>query len=144
MKNHLHRVYSILLMIVLFACVGCDPDEKKTPQQEVTEILRSGIWRLESANVDGVIKSDYLQDLSLSFSESFFSATNGEPVFPNQDSWEFVDEEGRKIITGEGLEIALTEVTKERVTIMFAWSQTTFGGGRASSLAGEHILAFTK
>jgi len=134
----------MILFLQLAACGGGDP-APATPsaQDAVKSKLTSGKWNLQSAQVDGVDKTATYTGLSVTFSSSGYTTTNGKGLWPASGTWSFVDTEGKKIKREDGTEMTV-EVTDTSLKFSFNWTKASLGGGRVESIQGQHVLSFTK
>ena len=91
-----------LLFAVIVAFDSCkgkggDPDpEPETEVQRVAKLLTSGQWTLKSLTIDGVAKDSYA-GLTITFTSSGFTATNGAPVWPANGAWQFNDDTAKAL-----------------------------------------------
>lgn len=135
---------TLILLVQLAACGGGgDPAPTPSAQDGVKAKLTSGKWNMQTAQVDGVDKTATYSGLSVTFSASGYTTTNGKGLWPALGGWSFVDTEGKKIKREDGTEMTV-EVTDTSLKLSFNWTKATIGGGRAESLPGQHVLSFTK
>lgn len=135
---------TLILLVQLAACGGGgDPAPTPSAQVGVKAKLTSGKWNMQTAQVEGVDKTATYSGLSVTFSASGYTTTNGKGLWPASGGWSFVDTEGKKIKREDGTEMTV-EVTDTSLKLSFNWTKATIGGGRAESLPGQHVLSFTK
>ncbi len=152
--NDPKRVGAALLLIATLAtlihlsgCGGGASDPTPTPvskQDEVKAKLTSPTWKLQSVTVDGTDKTSIYKDLSLKFSATGFTSSNGGVVWPATGTWTFTSAEATAIKRDDGLEVTLQEVTDTSLKLGLAWSKTTLGPGRIESVSGQHVFNFGK
>lgn len=137
------RVVWYFVLVGVCLLNACDDKDQVVDKEEtVRKVLTSGQWRLESVILDGVPEPDYLDGLRITFSSSSITVQNGAPIFPPQDTWTFTSDDATGVETGSGLTIDLVQVTDLILVIRFQWSDTTLGGGRNKSIAGQHEVRF--
>jgi hypothetical protein len=137
MKQIIGVLLSVLVSIVLFSCDGKDTPIPAT--QRIAKILTTGgAWILEGATVDGVDQLSLYQGLSVSFSETSYTTTNGGIQWPASGTWKFTDGTATVVERNDGLLITLEDVSETRAVISFDWQNTTFDQGRTKSLGGKH------
>lgn len=137
---------SLLLLLLCFAHCGkkSDPEPTETEAQKATKLLTAGQWSVQSVSVDGQDRSSTYKDLKLTFSATSITATNGGAIWPASTTWKFKDDTGKTIERGDGLSIAVAELSASKLVLALSWSKTTLGGGRALSISGQHNFTFTK
>jgi len=137
-------VVIITMLIQLMGCGGKGSDPTPPSAQDgVKAKLTAGKWNMQTAQVDGVDKTATYSGLSVTFTSSGYTATNGKGLWAASGTWSFVDAEGKKIKREDGTEMAV-EVTDTSLKLSFNWTKATVGGGRVESIAGQHVLSFTK
>ncbi len=140
-------IMSIATLIHLSGCSGAAADPTPAPaskQDEVKAILTSPTWKMQSVTVDGADKTSIYKDLSLKFSASGFTSTNGGAVWPASGTWSFTNADATAVKRDDGLEVKLQEVTASSLKLALTWSKTTLGPGRIESVSGQHVFSFGK
>ena len=94
--------------------------------------------------MDGADKTDIYGDLSLKFTSSVFTSTNGEALWPASGTWTFTTDDATAIKRDDGLVVTLQEVTDTSLKLALTWSKTTLGSGRIESVSGQHVFSFGK
>lgn len=139
---------AILASMVLFLsnCGGSkvDPTPVETEAQKNTRLLTAGAWSVQTVLVDAVDKTTVYKDLKLTFSSTGFTSTGGGSVWPATGTWKFKDDTGKTIDRGDGLSITATEISATKLVLGLTWTKTTLAGGRAESVAGQHVFTFGK
>lgn len=133
------------LFIGLLTMQSCG--KKNDPQPEtdrVMEILKANTWKMTSVTVDNTDRTTVYAGLTLSFTDTNYSTTNGGVVWPTSGTWAFADATGKLITRSDGLAISVEEATTTKLSLKLTWAETTLGGGRASSVAGVHVFVFGK
>jgi hypothetical protein len=133
-----------LFVAVLTACGGDDGPvtPTPTPADEARTKLTSGAWNLQSVTVDGTNRTSVYAGMTLSFTATNFSTTNGLPVWPASGSWSFANSEGTAITRGDGMAIQVTGLTTSSLQLQLVWDKTTYGPGRSESVDGTHVYTF--
>jgi hypothetical protein len=127
-------------LTVLSSCGGDDP----TPVQTMTKRLIAHPWELSSATVDGTDETTLYNGLTITFTETGFTTTNGGVVWPPSGTWEFIDKSAKIIIRNDDLQIEILESVNTSLKLGFTWTSDTFGPGRVGSVAGNHVLTFVE
>ncbi|HCZ36592.1 MAG TPA: hypothetical protein DHV26_11780 [Cytophagales bacterium] len=143
MKNIIH-ITQLILVINLLILAGCKKDDPQPETERIQNLLASGTWQIENVLVNETDQTASFAGLTLSFTKTTYSTTNGGIVWPANGSWEFVDATADKIIRDDDLEITLAEVTSTSLKLSFINPTTTIGAGRVASTAGEHEFHFAK
>src|SRR6478609_1777892 len=127
-------VVTLATLIHLSGCTTGGGDPTPAPvskQEEVKAKLMSPTWKMQSVMVDGTDKTSIYKDLSLKFTTSGFTSTNGGAVWPATGTWSFTDENATAVKRDDGLEVQLQEVTDSSLKLALTWSKTTLGPGRS-------------
>lgn len=129
-------------LIYLGSCgsKGDDP----SPVDEMRTVLTSGTWNLQTVLVGGVDQTAVYTGLTLRFTDTNFTATNGRVVWPASGTWQFSDETGKIIQRNDGLLITIETATTNSLVLKLNWDETTLGSGRVASVEGAHTFNFTK
>lgn len=125
----------------MFAACGGD-EETPTLAEATTQLLTARTWKLNKLTVDGTDQTSLMSKLTLNFSKSGFTATQGDPVWPASGTWAFTDDTGTVMKRSDGVEVAIVEVTDAALTLRLTWAKNTLGPGRSQSVAGVHTFAF--
>jgi hypothetical protein len=136
----------LVLPVILFANCGPEPTAPLTKQEEVTQLLTgsgtsSKTWHLQSVSIDGVDKSSLFTGMTLSFTSSSFTVSNGGPVWPATGTWTFTSDAATTIRRNDGLEMTV-DATSSSLKLTLTWSKNTFGPGRQLSVSGQHVFTF--
>lgn len=148
-----HKIFLMFMMGGLLASVSCGksddttPDTPQTKQEEVTQALvgsgGSGkTWKIQSLTVDGVDETSTVKGMTIKFSSTTFTVTNGGPVWPSNGSWTFSSTEASSIKLDNGTEVKV-EVTDTTLKLSLTWNKNTFGPGRVESISGQQVFVFT-
>jgi hypothetical protein len=133
----------ILLIVLVVGCKesGSDP----SPIDAMKSILTSGSWQLQSVTVDNVDKTSTYAGLTLSFTATAFTATNGHAIWPASGSWQFSDDSGKNLLRGDQLPITIGDATTSaKLVLSLNWNKTTYGSGRVASVKGNHVFTLGK
>ena len=87
------------------------------------------------------VSSNLYAGLTLSFTSTSYTTTNGGKIWPASGTWSFVGEPGNKIKRDDGLEITIESINTSQLVLTFTWATTT-SGGRVASLKGLHRMTF--
>ncbi|HZY82187.1 MAG TPA: hypothetical protein VFE50_21830 [Cyclobacteriaceae bacterium] len=140
------------ILLVSFATLlascggGGGGDPEPTPpsaQDAVRTKLTSATWTVQSVTVDGVDQSGLYKNLSLKFTASTYTATNGGVIWPASGTWSFTDQTATAIKKEDGTEVII-EVTDTSLKLTLTWLKTTLGPGRLASMKGVHVFTCKK
>ncbi len=133
---------SFALLIVSLVLLGsCEKGSGAVTPDEAA-LLKSGTWKVKTVTVDGVDKLSLFTGLTITYSATSFNATNGEPVWPASGTWN-LNLDGTIITRGDGLNVAIENISETSLGLSLAWSKTTFGS-RTVSVVGKHVFTFRK
>jgi len=146
MKNTIKLVLTLWIVCGLFFIAGCDkssPTPAATEADKVTATLKSGAWKIFTVNVDG-IQNDSYNNMTMTFTNSGYTATNGAPVWPASGTWSFTDSSAKIMKRDDGLLVTIETITDSGLVLSLTWSKTTLGKGRTQSTSGKHVFVFIK
>jgi hypothetical protein len=131
-----------LFLVQLSSCANKGEDPGPSVQDEVkAKLTTPAKWNLLSVQVDGSDKTSVYAGLTISFTPTGYTTTNGRSLWPASGTWSFVGTDGKRIKREDGTEIGV-EVTDSSLRLSFTWAKTTLGGGRLESISGQHVLTF--
>jgi hypothetical protein len=130
------------LLATLSSCKGDDPSV--TEAQKITNLLTGSPWKIQSVTVDNVAHDELYPNLSVTFTSTGFTATNGLLVWPTTGTWTFTDKTATTFSRNDGVEVTINEISDTRLVLSLTWTKTTLGGGRANSLSGKNVFTLTK
>ena len=99
---------------------------------------------MERVTIDGADQTNLYAGLTLHFTTTDFTTTNGGTVWPASGQWEFADETGKVVIRSDDIEITIQDIQVNQLVFAFHWPTTTFGPGRLSSIEGQHVFTFVR
>lgn len=143
MKN-INIAASLFVIIGLLFLTSCKKDDPEPETARIQKLLAANAWVIQTVTVNEIDQTNLFTGLTLSFTKTNYSTTNGGVLWPASGTWAFVDETAKIIERNDGLRITITEVTSTSLKLALTWSITTLGGGRTASVAGDHEFNFTK
>ncbi len=147
-SRHRKLILAIGIPVALFGLLinfsGCSDDKKISRKDEVTAALTSGVWKVKTVTVDAVDKTTTYKDLTLTFTTTAFTSTNGAAIWPASGTYTFTDGNATAIKRNDNLEIQIQEATTTSLKLGLNWTKTTLGSGRVESVSGTHVFSFTK
>jgi len=139
-------VSKLVLVAMTFAVIisvqGCKDEVPETDR--VKGILKASTWTMQTVVVDAVDQSTVYKGLTLNFTDTGYSSTNGGVVWPASGTWVFADASAKTITRNDNLAITITEVTDVKLILSLTWAKTTLSGGRVESVKGINVFTFTK
>ena len=139
-------VSKLVLVAMTFAVIisvqGCKDEVPETDR--VKGILKASTWTMQTVVVDAVDQSTVYKGLTLNFTDTGYSSTNGGVVWPASGTWVFADASAKTITRNDNLAITITEVTDAKLILSLTWTKTTLSGGRVESVKGLNVFTFTK
>jgi hypothetical protein len=143
------KYFVFLTTAILLSCVigfsSCDP--KGPDESEVNPnlaLLTAATWRVNDVTVDGVNQNSLFDGFTLKFNNGTFTSTNGAPVWPASGTWSFDSGSNTNITRGDGKALTITSINASTLVFTLEWDETTFEGGRSSSISGAHVFTLTK
>lgn len=143
----LNHLFSLIIIVTLFTFSNCG-DTKKDPEpteaEKTTKLLTASTWKLQSLTIDGVSDNNFFKGLTISFTETGYTTTNGDPIWPASGTWSYTDgaTTARKIKRNDNVEVVIDEISPTGLTLSIQWDKTTTDG-RTNSIAGKHIFKLT-
>lgn len=95
----------------------------------------------KTVTVDGADKLSLFTGMTLNFSATNFTSTNGAPVWPASGTWTF-NSDKTFLTRGDGVVVFVDNITEPSLGLSLSWSKTTVGGGHAESVA--HVFTLGK
>lgn len=146
----INNTYSILAttlvigtLLLISSCGGDPPAPQETEVEKATKLL-AGTWTVQNVTVDGTDRTSVYKDVRITFSGTSLTATNGGAVWPASTTWRFADDTAKSLARGDGITMAVNELTANKLVVAFAWAKGTLGSGRVESVAGQHVFTFGK
>jgi hypothetical protein len=153
MKTHFENTFytskriGILTLFVLSSLfiVSCSKHDKTGAEQSTSTLTGASgsVWTVSSVMVDNVDKTSMYQGMTLSFTATTYSTTNGKVVWPASGTWSFAASDGKVIVRDDGVNVTVSQISNTNLVLELDWAKTTFGG-RVSSVTGHHIFSFTR
>lgn len=112
------------------------------PKVDSFKVLQSGTWKMKAVTIDGDNANSDFTGLTVSFSASGFTSTNGAPVWPSSGTWSKNTSDA--FTRNDGLTVTIDNASNSALTLSLNWTKTTLGGGRVGSIAGEYVFTFSK
>jgi len=142
-----HRqVFIITLNIIFLFLISCNKQnnpEPQSPQDQTTQLLTSGTWKLQSESADGVDQTAMYAGFTISFTKSGFATTNGSAIWPYHGTWSF-DGTTTNIKRNDGVMVQIS-VSESTLVMTLDWQTSTLGtGGRTNSTSGQNIFTMIK
>ena len=126
--------------LIFSSCGSKDPSPKETN----TKLLTNGTWVINSVKVSGVDKTNLFTGMTITFTETDYTAVNGGPIWGSSQSWSFIDNSAKSFSISSGVEVDIIELIDTSLIIELTWDKTTLDGGRTKSVEGRHEFIFTK
>jgi hypothetical protein len=134
----LSRVIYVPIIIVVFGMAGCKDKDPIPETDRVRELLFTGTWKAKQVTVDAVDRTYQFTGLTLTFTATNYTTTNGKLVWPASGTWKFKNDEAKVLLRDQDVEVTIIEVSSTTLKLSFNWSTTTLGSGRSMSVAGKH------
>jgi hypothetical protein len=134
----------LTFMVCALLTFSCSDDEKESEQQRTVRLLtKGGTWTLASADVDGTDETQRYGGLTLEFSTSGYTTTNGGAIWPATGTWTFEEGASNTMVRDDGVIMEIKTLDEETLVIGFTWEKETFGeADRQRSIRGNHSFSF--
>jgi hypothetical protein len=143
-KNILSALFSIAAVAILISISSCGGGGGGTPAPDMSALLKSGTWKVSTVTVDGANELDMFTGMTLTFTSGNFTSTNADPVWPASGTWT-LNAAAKTFSRNDGLVVTVGDnISETTLKLTLNWDKTTYGGGRTSSVAGEHVFTFGK
>ena len=141
MTTSLKYLFSLIIGASMLTIVNCGSDNELSPVEVNTNFLIAHNWKLSSLKVDNTDQTSLYPNLTINFSPSGYTSTQGEPVWPASGTWTF-DANGLVITRSDGVLITIQSISSSQMVFSLSWDKATFSGGRAYSISGNHVFTF--
>src|SRR5436190_4270793 len=139
MKINVRTIISSLVSVaVIVGFAHLAACKKKDPAPSATSKLTANNWVMQSVTVDGVDKTSLYAGLTIKFTATAFTTTNGGAVWPATGTWHWTNNEQTVFERNDGLPVT-AEVTDSTLKLSLVWAKNTLGG-KVQSVAGNHIF----
>ena len=136
-------IISLIPLLALLFIASCDKPVVVPETERVTTLMSSGTWKISSVTIDGASNNTFA-GMSLVYTKTSYTSTNGGVVWPASGTWLFKNETAKTITRSDGLEITIDSISETAFILSFLWAKGTLGGGRSNSVAGKHVFTFKK
>jgi hypothetical protein len=136
--------FSVSFLAATLLLIGCGGDSSPSASEVTTKQLTSSGWKISTVQVDGTDQTALFTNMTLSFTATNYATTKGGAVWPASGTWMFTDGTAKKIKRNDNLEVTIVEITDTSLKLSLSWAAGTFGSGRVSSIAGNHVFSFVK
>jgi hypothetical protein len=144
-SNILNVTALTLVIISVLFMQGCKNDDPTVVETDrVAELLKANLWKMQSVMVDGTDQTTIYTGLTLRFTSTNYTTSNGGVLWPASGTWVFADATGKLLTRNDGLALTVEEITTTKLSLKLNSISTTLGGGRASSVSGNHTFVFLK
>lgn len=138
----LKLIFSAVAVVTLVTLSGCGEEPSLSAVEQTLTKMMAKTWTVQNVNISGVDATQSYATMTLKFTETAYTATNGGVVWPASGTWQFTDVTATKVNRNDGLEVTIVEASEAVLKLSFTWTKTTFGGGRSQSVAGVHVFTF--
>ena len=141
----------VFIIILGLGIVSCDSFEDGGTSFTDLEFQRQSLirtWSNDDVILDNVNVTSEFQDFRISFNEdNTWTAVNGNPVFLDGGTWDFVPGDLNKLNMGNDIVIDI-RFTIDRsqgntLTIFFDTNGRAIGSGRVFGLTGDYTMKFS-
>lgn len=137
-------VILVFVASAIFQLESCSKTEPKPTETKVVKgKLTNSTWILQDVTVDGVDQTAVYQGLTINFTETTYTTTNGGLVWPASGTWSFTDGTATTIKRDDGMEVGVG-VTDTSLKLTLTWAKATLGTGRVGSVKGLHVFTMKK
>ena len=142
--KYLSRIIFVPIIVVVFGMTGCKDKDPIPETDRVRDLLLTGTWKVKQVTVDGVDKTAQFTGLTLKFTMTNYTTTNGKQVWPASGTWKFKNDDAKVILRDQDVEVTIMDVSSATLKLSLNWSITTLGSGRSMSVAGKHEFVLTQ
>ena len=135
---------SLLMIAGVMLISSCEKKTEISVADAVKAKLTASTWKLKSVDVSGKDQTSVYKGLTLTFTTTSFTTTNGGTVWPVTGTWEFKTPDATAIVRDDKLEVTIQEVTETSLKLALTWSKNTFTSGRVEAVSGAHVFTFSK
>ncbi len=141
------RYIQVLLMFFTLAIlfVGCKNGGEDSPSAQALAFEKlAGSWGLSQGSimVDGQDVSLNYADFALSITDGGYTTTNAGNLFSATGTWEWVDEEAKRISLQDGKEVTIVTLTETSFVFSFSFNGPV--ANLESGIAGNYTITVNK
>ncbi len=137
-------ILSMAMIVMVLFIQSCKTDDPTIAEVDrVATLLKANSWKMQSVIVDGTDKTTVYAGLTLGFTATSYTSSNGGLVWPASGTWTFADDTGKVINRNDGVIITVEEISTTKLSLKLNWAKTTLGG-RITGVAGNHTFVFGK
>ncbi len=132
-----------LIILALFTFSHCSKKSDPTIVEINNGILTSKGWAIQTVMIDNKSSSSF-SGLTLNFTSTTYTTTNGKVVWPASGTWVFIDSNAKIVLRDDQVKVSLDEITESKLVLSLDWANPTLGGGRTNSVVGHHVFTFIR
>ena len=137
------KIFLPIAILAIFTFSHCGSKKSEPTASEVnTGILTSKGWTIQSVMIDNTSSSSFA-GLTLNFTSTTYTTTNGKVVWPANGTWAFTDANAKTILREDQVKVSLDEISNNKLVLSLDWATSTLGG-RTNSVTGRHVFTFTR
>ena len=137
-----YPIASAFVVMILATFAACNKNSPTASEETLSKL--TGTWHVSTVTVDGVDATDLFQNMTVTFSKTDVTASNGGVVWPALETWTFFEGNEKVIQRADNVNMTIETLSNTKLTLSLLWSKTTYGPGRSNSISGKHVFEFSK
>jgi hypothetical protein len=133
---------TVILLMQMSACQKCCRPVFNA-QETVRAKMIAGNWKIQSLFVDDIDKTSTYAGMTIQFTATSYTPTNGRALWPAGGTWSFISDDGLIFKRDDGI-LVNVEVTDTILKLTLTWPTTTLSGGKLQSIKGVNVFTFAK
>jgi hypothetical protein len=81
--------------------------------------------------------------MTLTFSPTNYTTTNGGALWPSNGEWSYADESGKSLLRSDGLLVTIVDIADNSLSLSLLSTKGSIGG-RGNSISGNYVFTFEK
>lgn len=141
-------IRSITVLSLLILVLNCqNENDDPSPQDLALQRLTAGEWTLGTTGfvqLDGQDVSANYPGFTLSFNNQQYQTTNAGNLFRASGSWEWVGASSNQLITDDGLDVTIRDLTANRLEFTFILTSTRSVAAGTEGIRGSYRIRLVK
>ena len=138
----------LMIVITITSCSkgGSSTGVPSTPEELMAQKIEQINWKVVTVTVDGVDYTTLFKNFTMKLGDQTYSTTNSpSAIWKSSGTWKFISNtNGYQVMRDDGIEVDISAIDETQLVFSMMWNETTYAGGRVSSVSGKHTFTMSK